>query len=320
MTVKKINRIVLTNDVLSDLDAKATKTELQNIKTELQNEISSVVTNLLLKPSVATFDDIATTYPTPVEGWSVTVDDTNITYTYDADASVWNKTSINAIPQVSSTLNGLMIKEDKVKLDTIFEGAQPNKTPQQVFDDIKALDGAGSGLEADTLQGKVPTDFAVVNHDHDGRYYTKTQNDVAIGGKQDKLGFTPENLAKKGVADGYCDLDVDAKIPDARISDTFVTQSQLGTAGYGDMTKAVYDPEGDGKVVSAINADVVPWTGVSDKPLTFPPSAHTHGVATTSADGFMSSSDKTKLDGLNQVVSTVAPASPPTNMVWIDLN
>lgn len=50
-------------------------------------------------------------------------------------------------------------------------------------------------------------------------------------------------------------------------------------AGSGDMVRSVYDPDNDGKVVSAVTADMVPWAGVSGKPSTFAPAAHTHPVA-----------------------------------------
>lgn len=46
--------------------------------------------------------------------------------------------------------------------------------------------------------------------------------------------------------------------------------------GSGDMLKEVYDPDDDGKVVAADSADSVPWTGVSGKPSSYPPSTHNH--------------------------------------------
>lgn len=46
--------------------------------------------------------------------------------------------------------------------------------------------------------------------------------------------------------------------------------------GYGDMSKAAYDSDLDGKVDAAEAADSVPWSGVTDKPSTFPPESHTH--------------------------------------------
>lgn len=40
------------------------------------------------------------------------------------------------------------------------------------------------------------------------------------------------------------------------------------------------------------------WADLTGKPATFPPEAHTHSDATTSVAGFMSTADKTKLDGI----------------------
>ncbi len=52
------------------------------------------------------------------------------------------------------------------------------------------------------------------------------------------------------------------------------------TAG-GDMFKAVYDTDGDGKVNEAVTADVVPWSGLTGVPVSFMPSSHTHTASDT---------------------------------------
>lgn len=77
----------------------------------------------------------------------------------------------------------------------------------------------------------------------------------------------------------------------------YVTDAMAG-AGTGDMLKSAYDSNADGKVNAADAADSVPWTGVQSKPSTFPPSAHGHDDATTGAAGFMSATDKIKLNGV----------------------
>lgn len=46
--------------------------------------------------------------------------------------------------------------------------------------------------------------------------------------------------------------------------------------GTGDMLKTVYDNNNNGKVDIAEVAEAVPWTGVTSKPATFPPQAHSH--------------------------------------------
>lgn len=56
-----------------------------------------------------------------------------------------------------------------------------------------------------------------------------------------------------------------------------------GGSGTGDMTKAVYDPDDNGIVDHAALADSAPWAGITGKPTTFPPSAHTHVIADVTA-------------------------------------
>ena len=70
------------------------------------------------------------------------------------------------------------------------------------------------------------------------------------------------------------------------------------TGSFGDMSKAVYDTNNNGKVDVAEVAENVQWVNIYDKPFTFPPSAHSHTDATIADSGFMSASDKTKLDGI----------------------
>lgn len=64
-----------------------------------------------------------------------------------------------------------------------------------------------------------------------------------------------------------------------RIATTAFVQSALSGTGNGDMLKATYDTNDDGKVDAADAADSVPWTGVTGKPTTFTPSAHNHAIA-----------------------------------------
>lgn len=47
-------------------------------------------------------------------------------------------------------------------------------------------------------------------------------------------------------------------------------------SGGGDMIKAVYDSDNDGKVDAANNADAAPWSGLTGIPATFAPSSHSH--------------------------------------------
>jgi hypothetical protein len=55
---------------------------------------------------------------------------------------------------VSSTRTGLMSAADKVKLDGIEAGATGDQTPTEILTAIKTVDGAGTGLDADLLDGQ----------------------------------------------------------------------------------------------------------------------------------------------------------------------
>jgi hypothetical protein len=61
--------------------------------------------------------------------------------------------------------------------------------------------------------------------------------------------------------------------------DSVGTITVLGTAS-GDMRKATYDTNDDGKVDAAASADAAPWSGITGKPADFTPSAHALDSAT----------------------------------------
>lgn len=62
---------------------------------------------------------------------------------------------------------------------------------------------------------------------------------------------------------------------------TAYVQNVIANFGAGDMAKAAYDTNDDGKVDAADVADAAPWTGITDKPTTFPPDSHNHAIADT---------------------------------------
>ena len=86
-------------------------------KAEVDNKLASLETKIDWKESVATFEDIASTYPNPVDGWTVNVKDTDYTYRYNG--TEWVVISANAIPKATTSVDGLLSKEDKVKLDDV---------------------------------------------------------------------------------------------------------------------------------------------------------------------------------------------------------
>lgn len=64
-----------------------------------------------------------------------------------------------------------------------------------------------------------------------------------------------------------------------QLATTAFVQNEIASFGAGDMLKADYDSDDDGKVDAAEVADAVAWSGVTGKPSTFTPSAHGHSIS-----------------------------------------
>jgi hypothetical protein len=127
---------------MADTNIHTTLTEKNNYadkytKNETDNKISAVVTSLDYKEHVSTFASIATTYPTPEKGWTVSVDADNITYKYDGTA--WIPISANAVPMATSTLDGKISSTDYTKIQGISTGA--NKVEASTTNGNIKIDG-----------------------------------------------------------------------------------------------------------------------------------------------------------------------------------
>lgn len=72
--------------------------------------------------------------------------------------------------------------------------------------------------------------------------------------------------------------------------------------GGGDMKKEVYD-QNDNGIVDA--AESVPWSGVTNKPSTFPPQSHTHSISDVT-------DLQDALDGKANAVSSIEPIENPS--------
>jgi len=98
-------------------------------------------------------------------GAGLTVDGASATITYSSTGDKWafNKpidVSGNII--VSGTVDGRDLATDGSKLDGIESGATADQTASEILTAIKTVDGAGSGLDADTLDGTQAAAFALL--------------------------------------------------------------------------------------------------------------------------------------------------------------
>ena len=79
----------------------------------------------------------------------------------------------------------------------------------------------------------IPAEFNPSQHIHteseitDLDKYTKNEVDNKLSQKQNNIGYTPENIANKGIANGYASLDSNTKIPLSQLPDTAKQQTYV---------------------------------------------------------------------------------------------
>jgi len=167
--------------------------------------------------------------------------------------------------------------------------------------ELKTMKSQYSGNNTGSLSGLITTAktslLAAINE-------VKTE----VGGKQANLGFTPENAANKGAANGYPSLDSGGKVPIAQLpaiidknKGFFATQAALNTA-FPTGTSGDYAVVGATDTVWTWDADTTAWvntnSGGTVTSVNGQSGAVTIADATTSVAGLMSSADKTKLNGI----------------------
>lgn len=147
-------------------------------KLEIDNKFNELNTGLDWKESVSTFNDIATIYPKPQDGWTVNTKDTDITYRYTGTA--WIAISANAIPLASQSVDGKMSKTDKKNLDTLSIKVadleeQMNSLNDDITSDLTGLISRVGTAEKNitTITGQVSSlekGKSDINHNHDSVY------------------------------------------------------------------------------------------------------------------------------------------------------
>ena len=92
---------------------------------------------------------------------------------------------------VSGTVDGRDVASDGTKLDGIESGATADQTASEILAAIKTVDGTGSGLDADTLDGTQGSDYAL-----------KTYVDTAVSNLVDAAPATLDTLNELAAALG----------------------------------------------------------------------------------------------------------------------
>jgi hypothetical protein len=89
-------------------------------------------------------------------------------------------------PNATGSVDGMESAADKSKLNALDTGAEVNLSGAEVLTLIKTVDGSGSGLNADLLDGQQGSAFAASGLLHDGTYYTESEMNAKLLLKSDK--------------------------------------------------------------------------------------------------------------------------------------
>ena len=86
-------------------------------------------------------------------------------------------------PAATGSVDGMMSAADKSKLNAIETGAEDNLSAAEILALLVTVDGSGSGIDADLLDGSGSSTFIVASHNHDGTHYTTSEVDALVSTK-----------------------------------------------------------------------------------------------------------------------------------------
>lgn len=90
-------------------------------------------------------------------------------------------------PTATPSADGFMDSTDLTKLDAVEALAQVNPSATTLRNQINAVDGGGSGLDADLLDGSQASALAASGHNHNSEHYTEAESDTQLGAKRNKV-------------------------------------------------------------------------------------------------------------------------------------
>lgn len=202
------NELVSPGELTDALKAKADanhshqeyalKTELQNIdlsskadadhhhndkyytQADVDNKIIAITTNLDWQGSVATFAQLATTYPNPKQGWTVTVNADGKDYRFNG--SSWIDIGNNSVPMASATVDGRMSKEHFTTVTNL-------PTTHYTKTEVDAVASNASNIKTGYISDARLTGN-VIRRDLDATF----QKSVTVNGDFTPAGFTKSML------------------------------------------------------------------------------------------------------------------------------
>ncbi|MER1957935.1 MAG: hypothetical protein ABS942_11170 [Solibacillus sp.] len=224
------------------------------------------------------------------------VEDSARRFATDAEKANWNgklDATANAVSASKLATGRTIALSGDVTGGVVFDGSSNITITATVVDDshnhvISNVDGLQVALDSkETPSGAqskvdVHSSDAVKHITAAERSAWNAKSNLALGetvstayrGDRGKVAYdhsqvahAPSNAQKNS---DITKAEIEAKLTGNVSSHThsqYVTQTDLGNAGYGDMQKSIYDTNGNGTVDAA---ESVPWSGVTGKPTTMP--------------------------------------------------
>ena len=297
--IEKVQHTKNNNKKFSDLTAK--DVELQNLANS-KADLTYVNTELAKKSDL--------TYVNDELAKKANITDVALkadtTYVNDELAKKADLTYVNTELAKKATTDEVALKADTAYVNTeLAKKADATHNHNDLYHTKLEVNTFLSN-KSDTGHTHIPGSI-VTNSEN--RFVTDAEK-ATWNGKQDALGFTPENITNKGVANGYASLDNNGKVPVSQIPSSFKEIEVVNTIALRDAITDLFsgkvvhvvDATGDSTVTSGWaeyiyngtawvktieqeSLDVVlDWANIQNKPTTFTPSAHTHlGSEVTSA-------------------------------------
>jgi hypothetical protein len=118
---------------------------------------SALSTSRAWKAPVTNFADLATTYPTPITGWTSLVTSENSIYTYNG--SIWVKTGGN-IPALSPTVSGIVSNTWYTTLNDLIT-TPTNYVNKNVFGNVAVQNNGSSVVNSPTVASSTTDTFTL---------------------------------------------------------------------------------------------------------------------------------------------------------------
>lgn len=234
-------------------------------KNEIDNKFSTLETNIDWKESVATYSDIAKTYPNPADGWTVNVKDTDYTYRYNGTG--WVAISANAIPKATTSVDGLLSKTDKAHYDDAY-------SKRHTHGNKSVIDGITSTLVNNWNSAKTHADSAHAPSD--------AQANVIETVKVNGTALTPSSKA--------VNVTVPTKVSQLTNDSGYKTTDNNTTYSLSKSGSTITLTGSDGSKTSVSDSDTNTWRGIQNN--------LTSTSTTDSLSAFMGKQLKSMIDTL----------------------